>query len=91
MNEKGHAICELPNGKLIAGLKVQGDSQFNVTVPLRCPAPSRPVGLFHTHPGGKPVPSQQDINEGVRLGLELMCVQVPETGQTRCVLLPKRG
>ena len=86
--ETGFTICR--KGKdLISGCESVGDSHQHVSMKICCPHGGVPVGTFHTHPRGEPAPSQQDIIEMTRLGLELLCIGVPETGEAKCYKLKK--
>lgn len=85
-SEEGYPICA-SGDQLLAGARVRGRDHDHVSIPLRCPPGSRAVGFWHTHPDGKPVPSKQDVSEAVRLGMDLICVTVPEKGITRCLVL----
>jgi len=88
--EIGAPICRAQDGGLFAGRVFQGATNLQVSIPLACPAGSRVVGTIHTHPGGLVRPSDADLKEGLRLGLAILCVVKPETGESRCVQL-KRG
>jgi len=80
-----HAItlCQL-NDLLLRGSESQGNDKWSVIHHVSCPYGGKPVGLYHTHPGGEPVPSSQDISETKRLGLSVLCVSVPEKNITKC-------
>lgn len=82
-NEIGHTICERPNGEIVSGPVAEG-GPVSVEIPLQCPAGSRYVGLWHTHPGGIPYPSSVDIRTAQLTRAEKMCISVPETGVTKC-------
>ena len=79
-----HAItlCQL-NDLLLRGSESQGKDNWSVSHHVSCPQ-GKPIGLYHTHPGGEPVPSDQDYAEVRRLGLSALCVSVPERGITKC-------
>ena len=84
MNEVGAAMCRLPNGKIIYGPMVEG-TPTSVSVPMRCPPNSNLMGIFPTHPGGIPEPSETDIRSGLNIRkVETLCIHVPETGVTKC-------
>ena len=87
--EKGFTICRKGN-KLIQGCQSVGDSSRHVSMKICCPHGATPVGTYHTHPHGTTEPSSQDIAEMKRLGLELLCIEVPETREARCYRLEKR-
>ena len=82
-NEVGASICQKPNGQYVFGPKATG-TPTSVNVPVSCPAGSKFVGIYHTHPGGIPVPSPMDLTSGRSVNAKLLCIKVPETGQTRC-------
>ena len=81
--EEAATLCQLLN-ELIWGSKAQGSSPFNVNLNVSCPQGGEAIGIFHTHPGGEPVPSAQDIAEAKRLNLSALCVSVPEKQIIRC-------
>ena len=86
--ETGFTICR--RGKdLISGCESTGDSHKHISMRICCPHGGKPVGSFHTHPGGEAIPSNQDIIESTRLGLELLCIGVPETKEARCYRLKR--
>lgn len=88
--EEGFPICQAGD-QLLAGRRVRGRDHDHVAIPLTgCPPASRAVGFWHTHPDGSPNPSRKDLSEALRLGLDVVCVTVPEKGITRCVSL-RRG
>lgn len=87
MNEIGAVVCRLSSGALVLGPVVEGTPE-NVRVPLICPPGAEPVGFWHTHPEGSPRPSLKDVSETAKLGLDFVCATKPETGQTRCALIP---
>lgn len=86
--EHGYVICRTDDGDLLRGRETTGD-RYNVDIDMHCPA-GRPVGIFHTHPGGVPVPSTVDISEAQRWGVEKLCIGVPETGDLQCHRVPGR-
>jgi len=79
--EHGFCICN-DRGKLIAGRETSGD-HYNVSVDMNCPA-GKPIGIFHTHPGGVPEPSSTDIKSARQHGVEHLCIGVPEKGVIKC-------
>ena len=81
--EHGFCICEDGRGNFAAGRETTGH-RYGVQIDVSCPPGFRPTGLFHTHPGGTPEPSRQDIREGCRLGIRHLCIAVPETGEIKC-------
>jgi len=84
--EEGFTICRKGN-KLIQGCQSVGDSSRHVSMRICCPNGGTPVGTYHTHPHGSIAPSSQDIAEMKRLNLELLCIEVPETGEAKCYRL----
>ena len=87
--ETGFTICRKDN-KLIKGCESVGDSQHHVSMKICCPNGGVPVGTYHTHPQGRVEPSDQDIAEMKRLGLDLLCIEVPETKEAKCYRLVNR-
>lgn len=87
--EKGFTICRKGN-KLIKGCESVGDSSRHVSMKICCLNGGVPVGTYHTHPHGIVEPSYQDIAEMKRLGLDLLCVEVPETKEAKCYRLDKK-
>jgi proteasome lid subunit RPN8/RPN11 len=85
--EHGRCMCD-DNGVLILGPETTGD-RYNVSVDIACPQ-GKPVGIFHTHPGGKPVPSPTDIRSAQQYKLKTLCIGVPETGEVRCHKVPPK-
>ncbi|MCI0439847.1 MAG: Mov34/MPN/PAD-1 family protein [Chloroflexi bacterium] len=77
-------LCSDGRGGQIFGSQSQGRDPYQVTLNVSCPAGYRALSVIHTHPGGVAVPSVQDMREARRLGLEHICVGVPETGEVRC-------
>jgi len=70
--ERGYTFCR--NGKLWKGIEVKGDAH-SVSIPIVCPAGSKPAALMHTHPGGSLDLSPQDIRTMREKGLPV-CVRV---------------
>ena len=87
--ETGYTICRKDN-KLIKGCESVGDSHKHVSMKICCPNGGVPVGTYHTHPKGRVEPSHQDIAEMKRLGLDLLCIEVPETREAKCYRLVTR-
>ena len=83
VNEVGASICRMPNGKIVLGPKATG-TPMSVKVPIQCPPSATFEGIIHTHPGGVPIPSQQDLKAGRQVGANVLCIKVPETGVLRC-------
>ena len=72
--EEARTICQLGN-ELLWGNQARGDSPINVRLrPITCPGGGKPIGVWHSHPGGKAEPSLQDIAEMKRVGLPYMCI-----------------
>lgn len=82
-NEIGFAMCQLPNGSIVPGDIAEG-TPVSVNIPVQCPPDTRLVGLMHSHPGGVAHPSSTDIESTRALGLNEMCIVVPETGEINC-------
>jgi hypothetical protein len=87
--EHGFAICQDAQGNTIAGTETKGH-RYGVQIDVSCPTGFAATGLFHTHPGGTPTPSPQDIKEGCRLGIRHLCIAVPETGEMKCTDIGRR-
>lgn len=69
--ERGYTFCK--NGKPTKGIEVTGDSH-SVSVPVGCPAGSKPRAIFHTHPSGSLRPSAQDLKAARRHNLPV-CIR----------------
>lgn len=69
--ERGYTLCK--NGRLKKGIEVKGDTN-SVSIPIRCPAGSKPAALMHTHPGGTLTPSPLDIKTMHEKGLPI-CIR----------------
>lgn len=73
--ERGYTVCR--NGRLKKGIEVKGDAH-SVSIPTKCPSGSKPVALFHTHPGPPPfgslTPSPLDIKTMHEKGLPI-CIK----------------
>ena len=81
-NEVGASICQTSDGKLVFGPWAEG-TPTSVNVAVSCPPGTTFRGIYHTHPGGVPYPSDQDLKSGVQVGAETLCVKaVP--GQLKC-------
>ena len=87
-NEIGFTLCRARNGKLVRGPMASG-TPMNVDIPLKCPSDSQMVGLFHTHPGGVPYPSDIDLKSAARVGVSNLCIDAD--GTLNCFRLRKRG
>ena len=80
-NEIGASICRRPNGTFVFGPFATG-TPTSVNVPIKCPPGSRFHGIYHTHPGGVPIPSRQDIKSGQITGSKTLCINAD--GRVRC-------
>jgi len=81
--ERGYTFCK--NGKPKKGIEVTGETH-SVSIPISCPAGSKPRALVHTHPGGSLQLSPQDIKTMKQKGLPV-CVRAGN--KIRCYR-PKR-
>jgi len=81
VNEHAKTICQLGR-ELLWGSEANGSSPYNVTLRTGCPEGGKPVGIFHTHPGGVAEPSAQDLAEMRRAGLEHLCIS--DDNVTKC-------
>ena len=81
--EEAFTLCQLRD-MLLKGREARGPDKWSVNLHVGCPSGGKPIGLFHTHPGGEPEPSAQDIFEAKRLGMHFLCVSVPEKDKTKC-------
>lgn len=72
-NEIGASICQKPNGKIVFGPWAEG-TPMSVNVPVSCPKGTKFHGIFHTHPGGVPLPSKTDLQSGERVGAQVLCI-----------------
>jgi len=79
--EVGFALCRARDGRLVHG-PVSVGTPTSVDITVSCPAGSELVGLFHTHPGGVPVPSEQDIRSALQVGAKVLCIDAD--GDLRC-------
>jgi len=69
--ERGYTVCS--NGKITKGKTVIG-LPSSVSIPISCPAGSKPAALMHTHPSGSLELSPQDIKTMREKGLPV-CVR----------------
>ena len=81
-SEYAKTIC-LRDGEVFWGSEARGEP---LSVKLRTSCPDgKAIGVFHTHPGSEtPEPSEQDIREMRRAGLEHLCIQSPEKNLLQC-------
>ena len=86
-NEVGAPICRFPSGQLAFGPWRQGDP-MGVSVTTQCPNGSQFWGIYHTHPRGVPMPSDQDIKSGVESKARVLCINATSPanpqGKMRC-------
>jgi proteasome lid subunit RPN8/RPN11 len=87
--EHGYAICQDAHGNTVKGPEAAG-TRISVGIEVNCPVGYRATGLFHTHPGGDTEPSPTDIRSARRLGINHLCIGVPETGEVECHDISKR-
>ena len=85
--ENAKTICQLGQ-EIFFGSEAKGDSPSHVTLPVRCPQGSKPIGTWHSHPGGVAEPSAQDISEMRRKGFRHMCIS--SDTETRCYEIRQR-
>lgn len=72
--ERAFLACRDSAGQLHAGPQITG-SRGRVPFPTQCPVATKPVAVVHTHPPDDGLePSDQDLAETRRRGLELVCV-----------------
>ena len=81
--EHGFTICQDAHGNFVRGPEAVG-THMSVGIEVKCPAGYRPTGLFHTHPGGETEPSPTDVRSARRLGINHLCIGVPESGEVEC-------
>lgn len=82
--EFGAMLCKMPDGRLTRG-PIGVGSATSVQFPDTCPAGSKIIGSFHSHPksgGGSSLPSTQDMREAGRIGMPNLCVITSE--KTSC-------
>ena len=89
MNEIGFLLCKTRRGRVRAGPIMIGD-RTSVTIPVRCPAGSRPEALWHTHPSGTLRLSGQDIKTGEVNGIPHVCVSDGRQGSTVCFRMRRK-
>ena len=82
-HEIGLIICKSQSGRLSSGPLQRGDRN-SVKVPVRCPAGSKPVALWHTHPSGSLELSEADIQTSRDHHIPFCCVSNGKKGSTRC-------
>lgn len=81
--EQAATICRLGD-QLLWGTRATG-TPTSVKLRIGCPHGGKPVGIFHTHPGGTSDPSPQDVAEFRRAsalrGINKFCIK---NGELRC-------
>lgn len=81
--EQAGTICQIGN-QLVWGTMATG-TRTSVKLGIGCPEGGKPIGIFHTHPGGTSDPSPQDIAEFKRAysrhGIRKFCIK---NGELRC-------
>ena len=80
-NEVGFAVCRMSNRRLTHG-PVSVGTPTNVYIDVQCPKGSQFEYLFHTHPGGVPVPSPVDVRSARLSGARGLCIDAD--GAMRC-------
>jgi len=81
--EIGSPIC--CKGKICKLGKASKGTPTRVEVELKCPPGFKPVGIFHTHPGGRAFPSRTDIENLRKAKLPVSCIATER--ETRCFLI----
>jgi proteasome lid subunit RPN8/RPN11 len=87
-NEIGASMCRKRDGSFVLGPVTEG-TPMSVNVMISCPPGTEYWGPWHTHPGGIPYPSSQDMKSGRNTGAKGLCITVPETGETLCHPVPR--
>lgn len=78
-NEVGAAVCRFDTGALAFGKFTEGHPT-GVDVVMQCPAGSKAIAIYHTHPelangsGGSSRPSDVDVAAARKVGVNLLCV-----------------
>lgn len=86
--EHGFTLCTT-NGELVKGPEAVGH-RTGVKIDIKCPRGAKPIGSYHTHPGGTVTPSDADVREMQRFRLRHLCIGVPETKQVVCHRVRRR-
>lgn len=86
--ETAFTICHRNRKELARGSAGAG-GKYAVSVDIACPEGYHPLGIWHSHPDGKTEPSSADIAEMKKLGLEHLCISVPQSGELRCHVVSK--
>ena len=76
--ECGTIICEKPSGRRVKGGSACGERD-RVSVPIKCPADSKPIGVSHNHPSGHPLPSLTDKQTARHHNL-VVCIRTKSHG-----------
>lgn len=79
--EEAATICQLGQ-RLLWGSRAKGTSPTSVSLFTSCPKGGKPIGVHHTHPGGRAEPSLQDIAAMKRAELRHLCIS--DDSITRC-------
>lgn len=91
--EHGYVVCDCGKGtgeaRLVKGPESEGH-QYGVNVDVKCPIGTKPIAIYHTHPGtGNINPSEADMRAAAQNGIPWLCVAIPETGRIECYPVPK--
>ncbi len=70
-NETGYCVCR--DGKILLREKEIGGEAHSINIPAKC-SKGVVAALVHTHPGGNPLPSRQDLETAGKLGVPV-CVR----------------
>lgn len=82
MNEIGASICGLAGGQIVFGPWAEG-TPTNVSIEMKCPPGTDFLGIYHTHPKGVAEPSARDIESGLAVNAQVLCIRaIP--GDLRC-------
>ena len=84
--EHGFVICS--KGKALSRGPESSGHRYGVKIDVACGS-GKPIAVYHTHPGGRPEPSQQDIQSAQKVGIPWVCIGVPETGALKCHHVPQ--
>ena len=76
--ECGTIWCRTGKGGLVRGASACG-GKSSMSIPVTCPAGSRPHAICHDHPSGNPSLSHQDIATGKRLKVHI-CTRTVKHG-----------
>ena len=87
--ETAFTICHRNHKELARGTGGAG-GQYAVSLDIGCPDGFHPLGIWHSHPKGQAIPSDADESEMRKLGLENLCISVPQTGELRCYRVTRK-